>query len=151
MKKLLFALLLAFTLHIPALATSDIPDTTEPKIPVNFEISNTDGYREIYGPGEQIAIHVAGKSPELLTIDPKSGFHVQAMIVSEKQSNPYASVNGVFDDEKHAWLITFTVPNEASNSYHLVISLYCAQAQGPCVQTYGQAAQIQKILPLQVR
>lgn len=150
MKKLLFALLLAIAIYAPANAASDAPATGAAKIPVNFETSNIDGYREVYAPGEQIAFHVSGKSPESLTIDPKSGFHVQAMIVSEKQSNPYASANGSYDEEKHAWLVTLTAPKEVSSSYQVEISLYCAHETGPCVETYGQAAQIQKNLPLQV-
>lgn len=151
MKKLLFALLLAIAFYTSANAAPDVPDNKGTKIPVNFETSNIDGYREIYAPGEQILFHVAGKSPESLAIDPKAGFHVQAMIISEKQINPYSSANGSYDEEKRAWLVTLTAPNEVSSSYQVEISLYCAHETGPCVDTYGQAAQIQKILPLQVR
>ena len=150
MKKFMYALLLAFGMYAPVGAASDAPEKVTSKSPVNFEISNTDGYREIYATGEQISFYAEGKSPEPFAIDPKPGFHVQAMIVSGSQSKPYASANGVYDEEKHAWLVTLTAPSEPSNSYRVVISLYCARETGACAETYGQAAQTQKALPLQV-
>jgi hypothetical protein len=150
MKKLLCALLLSVALYAPAIA-ADTPETGAPKKPVDFTIAATDGYRDVYGPGEQIAFQVAGAAPEPLVVAPNTGFHVQGMIVSEKQSIPFASTNGAYDEEKKAWQMTLTAPNEASDSYRLVLSLYCARDTGPCVDTYGQAAQVQKELTLQVR
>lgn len=151
MKKLLFTMLLAITICTPLTWAADAPETPVAKKPVDFTVASTDGYRNSYYSKEEIAFQVAGIAPESLAVEPKNGFHVQAMIVADGQSKPYASGNGAYDEEKHAWQLLFTAPTEASNSYRLIIYLYCAQPTGLCADTYGQAAQVQKELPLQVR
>lgn len=151
MKKSLIALLFVAVMYTSANADSVVPDDTGSKSSQHFEISNIDGYREAYNPGDEIAFYVEGNSPVQIQAEPKTGFHVQATVLAENQNNAYAGVNGKYDEDKHAWLVTFTAPGDTTKSYRLVIALYCATEAGPCVDTYGQAAQITKTLPLQVR
>lgn len=150
MKKLLIALLLVTAMYAPAKADSTVPDDAVSKTQQHFEISSVEGYRDTYNPGEEIAFYVAGTSPVQMDVEPKSGFHVQATMFAENQTKATAGTNGKYDDEKHAWLVTFTAPTDTAKSYQVVVALYCMTNVSPCVDAYGQAAQITKTLALQV-
>jgi hypothetical protein len=146
MKKILIAAMFVGALAIPASA-NEYPWKTLPP----FEISFIDGYQETYNAGEQIVFYVEGKSPSKVEAEPQAGFHVQAYIADKTAKSNHSGTNGKYDENKHAWLVTLTAPEDNTKSYHMSVSLYCSNDESPCAEIYGRAARTNKILNLQVR
>jgi hypothetical protein len=141
------ALLLVAAIHTPVTAAQDKKGRMTMQ---NFEIASVNGYREVYKAGEEIAFYVEGKSPVEIDAEPGSGFIVQASMTNETQNKTIADADGVFDEGRRAWLVTFTAPSDISSSYKLHIYFFCATEGAPCEEIYGRFARAIKTLPLQL-
>jgi len=144
-KKLLFIPLFAFFLQAQPVHASEYPWKTQPP----FEISFIDGFQDIYNPGEQFSFYVEGKSSHI-DMGPKSGFSVTAYI-QDQQNVTIGHAVGKYDANRSAWLINLAAPSDDTRAYNVMIYLYCGKDDSQCADTYGRAAQTEKILQLKVR
>lgn len=145
-----FALMVVTSLSVTAAAAPRNYEYTGWKTSQHFEIANIDGYNEVYNPEEQIVFYVEGRSPDRIDPEPKSGFNVQASITNENNVRLVGG-NGEYNEEKRAWLVTFTAPKASGSDYHMTISFYCAAENSPCEEVYGRASTVFKTLPLVIR
>ena len=145
MKKLILVLILVM-IPLASVTAGEYPWKTLPP----FEMSYIDGYLETYDAGETINFLVEGRSSSI-DVEPHSGFCVQAYITQQGADRNYAGANGSYDENKRAWVVSMQAPKDSSKVYELSVSLYCGDDQSPCATTYGRAAQIRKVLPLNIR
>lgn len=153
MKKLMSALTIAASCCAPAHAVSTARDYPGWKTSERFQIANIDGYQETYSAQENIIFYVNGKSDKT-NVEPASGFFVSAILYDTPRTS-VASVKTAkvtYDPMKQAWKVAFTAPG-ASNAKtsEIQVHLFCGKAGSSCATTYGLSAQIEKILPLQIK
>ena len=150
MKRILIALLFVAAVYTPASAGSIPREYPGWKTPQHFEISSVYDYQEEYDAAQPIAFYVEGKSDKI-DLGQSTGFTIQARIDEFPRTKPLSFANGKYDPEKRAWQLTFTAPKDNTKKYEIHILLYCGRDNSPCSDTYGRAAQVEKILPLTVR
>ena len=87
----------------------------------------------------------------MLDAGPAAGFKVKTKLYDFPRTRSYTPATVVFDSTKNVWLVTLAAPDDKSKSYEIQVYLYCNSADSPCAATYGRSAQVEKILPLQVK
>lgn len=149
MKRLFIGLLLTAATCCPATAATTPREHTGWKIPQHFDMSVA-GFQGTYQPGEQIVLQVEEMS-KLLDAGPAAGFKVKAKLYDFPRTRSYSPATIVYDSVKHVWQVKLVAPDDKSKSYEIQVHLYCNSADSPCAATYGRSAQVEKILPLQVK
>ncbi len=114
-----------------------------------YWISRIDGYLESYAPKSSIKFYVEGGADKI-DVTEDNGFFLIGTII-ETNRNIAMREPGQFDQNRRAWLLEFTTPEDTSKNYKLVLNMYCKQKESLCATTYGFKTQMDKILPLFVR
>ncbi len=149
MKRLFIGLLLTAATCSHATAATTAREHTGWKIPQHFDMSVA-GLQGTYQPGEQIVLQVEGMS-KLLDAVPAAGFKVKAKLYDFPRTRSYTPATIVYDTAKHVWQVKLVAPDDKNKSYEIQVHLYCNSVDSPCAATYGRSAQVEKILPLQVK
>jgi len=101
-------------------------------------ISNVNGIKSTYNPGEKISLTIKGMESDGTVASAGEGFNIQSYIYDTKRTKTYDGVNGAYDSTTGLWNVTLTAPSDlAVVSYDLEIALYCSTEQGSCAQKYG--------------
>jgi hypothetical protein len=121
------------------------------KVSPPFEISDVDGYKEVYQIGEPIVFHVEGKSAVHIDALPENGFGLAATIYDVPRSKTIQSVAGKYDENRRTWMVNLTAPKDNAISYEIELNLLCNRDESKCAEIYGIAAQTSRVVPLQVQ